>query len=263
MIRWVDEGLLLSVRPHGESAAIVEALTRGHGRHSGLVHGGQGRRRRPGLQPGNRVALHWQARLEDHLGVFRVEAVEAAWSSVMQDEEALAALASALALLAAFTPEREALPNLYDATRTMLATLTDADTWPTAYVHWELGLLGVLGYGLSLDRCAVTGRREGLAWVSPRTGRAVSWQRGLPHADRLLPLPAFLWRGGAAADREAWRQAMRITGHFLGRRVAAAVHRGLPEARARLLAKFRSAPEPSGAANSREADGRLRRDVFR
>ena len=229
--------MLLWARPHGETAAVVDALTREHGRHAGLVRGGQTRRLRSILQPGNRALLQWNARLETHLGIYTVEITGGSWAEYRDDADAMAALASMIALLAAFLPEREPHPNLYAATVSTLKTLEEPDHWPTAYIHWELGLLRVLGYGLSLERCGATGTDEGLAYVSPRTGRAICRAAGAPYAGRLLVLPAFLC-GGGAADREQWHQAMRLTGHFLERKVAASVHRPVPEARSRLLSRL-------------------------
>ena len=225
------------MRPHGESAAVVDALTREHGRHAGLVRGGQGRRMRSILQPGNRAVLQWNARLEAHLGSYRIEIAGGSWAGLRDDGDAMAALASMIALLAAFLPEREPHPNLYAATVSTLETLGASHLWPTAYIHWELGLLGVLGYGLSLDRCGATGATSELAYVSPRTGRAICRDAGAPYADRLLDLPEFLPDGGGA-NREQWLKGFRLTGHFLERRVAASVHRPVPEARGRLLRRF-------------------------
>ncbi len=215
----------------------MDALTREHGRHAGLVRGGQGRRMRGILQPGNRAILQWNARLETHLGTYRVEIAGSSWAGLRDDGDAMAALASMIALLAAFLPEREPHPNLHAATLSTLETLAKPEQWPTAYVHWELGLLRVLGYGLSLDRCGATGVAEDLVYVSPRTGRAICREAGAPYAKRLLGLPAFLVKGGAA-DRASWHLAMRLSGHFLKRRVAASVHRPVPEARGRLLDRF-------------------------
>ena len=215
----------------------MDALTWEHGRHAGLVRGGQGRRVRGLLQPGNLAILQWNARLESHLGTYRIEIAGSSWAGLRDDGDAMAALASMIALLVAFLPEREPHPNLYAATRSTLETLAESEQWPTAYVHWELGLLRVLGYGLSLDRCGATGVAEDLMYVSPRTGRAICREAGAPYAERLLALPEFLVSGGAA-DRASWRQAMRLTGFFLERRVAASVHRPVPEARERLLHRF-------------------------
>ena len=45
-MEWSDEGLVLSARRHGESATVVNLLTREHGRHAGLARGGQGAKAR-------------------------------------------------------------------------------------------------------------------------------------------------------------------------------------------------------------------------
>ncbi len=181
--------------------------------------------------------MRWNARLQSHLGTFEVEVAGGTWATIRGDGDAMAAMASMIALLAGYLPEREPHPNLFDATLSTLATLAEPAHWPTAYVHWELGLLRVLGYGLTLDRCAATGAEDGLAFVSPKSGCAVSRDAGQPYADRLLPLPEFLLHGGAA-DRTSWLEAMRLTGYFLERRVAASVNRRLPDSRARLVDRF-------------------------
>ena len=81
---WQDEGAVISVHPHGESAAIIEVFTAAHGRHAGVVRGGASRKLAPVLQPGGQVSLTWRARLADHLGVFTVEPVRARWPPFRQ-----------------------------------------------------------------------------------------------------------------------------------------------------------------------------------
>lgn len=234
---WRDEGIVISVRRHGESAAIVEAFTSGHGRHAGVVRGGAGRRMAPLLQPGARLALDWSARLEEHLGHFRVDPIDTPLAAVLADRAALAALGSVAALIAAALPERAAHPGLYAATRDLVAGLGRAPDWRAEYALWELRLLAELGFGLDLGACAVTGATQDLAWVSPRSGRAVSRAAGAPWADRLLALPAFLRLGGGAADAAALREALALTGHFLETRLGPTLAReALPPARARAAA---------------------------
>lgn len=240
---WRDEGILISVRRHGESAAIVELLTRDHGRHAGVVRGGAGRRMAPVLQPGARLSLEWSARLEEHIGTFRVEPLAAVPATLMADGAALAALASLAALVGATLPERDAHPDLYARTLELTEALGRAPDWPARYALWELALLAELGFGLDLARCALTGTREDLAWVSPQTGRAASRTAGAPWADRLLVLPAFLrhpWDAPpGAADVEA---ALRLTGFFLEARVAPGLpHESLPAARGRAIEAIRRA----------------------
>jgi DNA repair protein RecO (recombination protein O) len=233
---WHDEGILLAVRPHGESSVIIEALTRAHGRHAGLVYGGQGTRLAPVLQPGAQLALEWRARLAEHLGHYRVEPLRSRAAAIMGDRAALAALNAIGALAIAFLPEREPDPALYDETLALADALAArAWNWPALYARWELSLLAALGFGLDLARCAATGERDDLAFVSPRSGRAVSRGAGAVWSDRMLPLPEFLL-GRGAPDIAAVRAALRTTGHFLETRACPAFEReALPEARARLV----------------------------
>lgn len=232
---WRDEGALLAVRQHGESAAIIEVFTAAHGRHAGVVPGGASRRLAPLLQPGAQLDVTWRARLEDHIGTFAVEPLRSR-AGLLGDRRALAALNAVCALLHVALPEREAHPGLYAATIGLLDRLGEGPDWPLAYVRWELTLLEDLGYGLDLSSCAVTGARDDLAHVSPKTGRAVTRGAAGPWADRLLPLPPCLLGQGPATAAEI-AAALVTTGHFLEHRLFPDLgHRPIPEARRRLAA---------------------------
>ena len=229
---WRDEGAVLSMRPHGESAAIIEVFTRGHGRHAGVVRGGASRRMAPHLQPGTQVSVAWSARLAEHIGAFTVEPVRSR-AHLLADRLALAGLTSVCALLSVTLPERDPHEALWQATVALLDGL--GDDWAAAYLRWEMLLLEELGFGLDLASCAVTGRRDGLAFVSPKTGRAVSLAAGGDWADRLFPLPEGMAGTGAMAVGSVM-QGLRITGHFLHRDLAESQSgRPLPEARGRFL----------------------------
>lgn len=233
-MEWIDDGIVLAVRPHGESAAVASLLTREHGRHAGLVRGGAGRRYRPVLQPGNRVHARWRGRLSEHLGTYTIELAQAAAAELFDSPAKLAALASACALAEAALPEREPHPTLYAATAQLLDALL-GDSWARAYVHWEVRLLAELGFGLDLEVCAATGANDGLVYVSPRTGRAVSASAGEPWRDKLLALPAFLREADATADSSGLAQGLALTGHFLETHVFAHRPKGMPAARQRLI----------------------------
>jgi DNA repair protein RecO (recombination protein O) len=238
MIEWRDEGAVLTVRPHGESAAIVEVFTAGHGRHAGVVRGGAGRRMAPLLQPGAQVEVVWRARLPDHLGAFAVEPLRSRAAQVMGDRLALAGLNAVTALLARVLPEREAHGALYARTVQLLDLLGQGEVWPLAYLRWEMALLEEMGFGLDLSVCAVTGQSGDLAHVSPRTGRAVSRAAAGVWAERLLPLPPVMLGQGEATGAEV-AAALAVTGHFLDRRLFASLgDRPVPAARARLLAEI-------------------------
>lgn len=239
MIEWQDEGLVIAVRPHGETSAILEVFTREHGRHGGVVRGGASRRMAAHLQPGGQVAVAWRARLDEHLGSFTVEPLRAR-AGLLGDRAGLAALNAVAALLHLSLPERAAHPRLWQATVALLDLVEAGGAgWSAAYLHWELALLEELGFGLDLASCAVTGARGGLAFVSPRSGRAVSLAGAGEWADRLLPLPAVLLAapGIAAAPAHELAAGLRLTGFFLERGLEPVLAgRPLPEARARLAA---------------------------
>lgn len=234
-MEWRDEGVLLSVRPFGERDALVTALTFEHGRHAGLVVAGRSRRTAPLLQPGNRLTLTWRARLESQLGHFAVEPQRLYAVLLVDDPPRLAALASATALLDATLAEREPHPRLYAALLTLLGRLGEAAAdWPETYVRFELLLLAELGFALDLARCAVTGSADDLAFVSPKTGRAVAAAAAAPWAARLLPLPGFL-AGRGAADPRQIAQGLRLAGYFLDRHIFGPADRPMPLARERLV----------------------------
>jgi DNA repair protein RecO (recombination protein O) len=239
-MEWSDIGLVLAVRPHGETSAIIEILTPGRGRHAGLVRGGRSRSMRPILQPGNRVHVTWRARLSEHLGNFSVEGDELAAGAVMEDRLALAGLNSACAMAVACLPERETHTPVYDGFQVLISALDDPDIWPALYVRWEAGLLADLGYGLDLDKCAVTGEVDELSHVSPRTGRAVCREEAEPYAAKLLELPGFMMGSGEIEPGDIG-SGLALTGYFLERRVLWQVDRQLPEARDRLILELERA----------------------
>lgn len=234
---WRDTGFVLTARRHGESALIVELLTEAHGRHAGLVRGGQSPKRRALLQPGNLVAASWRGRLPEHLGAFEIELLRPHAAGVIADADRLAALSSAAALIALALPEHEPHGDVFRGFAALIGALDSAD-WGARYVVWECGLLTALGFGLDLSACAATGVNDDLAYVSPRSGRAVSRSAGQPYRDKLLPLPGFLWRDAAPEDGDVVT-GLGLTGHFLQHHLLEPQGRTLPEARARLVERMR------------------------
>lgn len=231
-MEWQDDGIVLGTRPHGESSALVEVLTRAHGRHFGILRGGASRRMSPHLQPGTEVALRWRARVDAQLGIFTLEPLKSR-ADLMADRQGLMALNAVTSMLSFALPEREPHPRLYLHSGALL-DIALKPAWIFHYLNWEVALLDELGFGLDLASCAVTGSAEDLAFVSPKTGRAVSRGAAGPWASRLLPLPpALLGRQDSALGVA---QGMVTTGHFLSRHLAAAKDGHLPEARARLVA---------------------------
>src|SRR6266702_2343220 len=236
-MEWNDDAIVLSSRAHGESGAILELLTRDHGRHAGLVRGGASRRVKPSLQPGNSVHVQWRARLEEHLGSFTCELVRARAGELMDSRHALAGLNAFTAVTSAAMPEREAHAAVFLGGEILLDAMVADDTahWLPLYVRWEAGLLEALGFGLDLRECGATGAKEDLVYVSPRTGRAVSRDAAGIYASRLFKLPGFLQdnRNGEA-DGDEIAAGLALTGHFLLELALRPHGKQMPAARLRL-----------------------------
>ena len=218
-MEWRDEGTILGVRRHGENAVVLELMTREHGRHLGLVHGGRSRTKQPLLQPGNTVETRWRGRLSDHLGTYAVEPVRLRAGDLLGSAVALHGVQAASALLR-LVPERESHPGLAEGLQVLLDGLGDPAVAAVLMVRFELQVLDELGFGLDLRRCGATGRSETLTHVSPRTGRAVTAEVAAPYGDRLLELPRFLRGDRPAGDNRvgSWDDlaaGFALTDHFL------------------------------------------------
>ena len=238
-MEWRDEGVVIGCKRLGEGSSVLEAMTRGHGRHLGLVRGARSPKLAAVLQAGNSVALVWRARLDEHLGAFAIEPLELRAGRFLPSALALAGLGLIGALLR-LLPERDPHENLFEALLVLIETLDDDDRAPAALARFEARMLGECGFALDLEECAATGVRERLIYVSPKSGRAVSAEAGAPYRERLLPLPAFLCETeGAPASADDIADAFRLTGHFLERELFAPRGMKLPEARAAIVSAAR------------------------
>jgi DNA repair protein RecO (recombination protein O) len=218
-MQWQDQAIILGIKRHGETSVIAEVMTQVRGRHLGLVRSGRSRAMQPVLQAGNQVDVVWRARLDEHLGEFRVEPLRLRAARLMETATAVHGI-QAMAALLRLLPERDPHPHLYHALDVILEHQGDPPDAGELFVRFELAVLNDLGFGLDLGECAATGLRDDLVYVSPKSGRAVCRSAGEPWADQLLPLPAFLSNNrGMAADRTSLVEAFRLTGFFLHRHV--------------------------------------------
>ena len=247
-MEWTDEGTIIGLKGHGESAVILEVMTRHHGRHLGLVRGGRSQKALPVLQPGNSVALTWRARLDEHLGEYKVELLTSHAARLMAAPVALYGLATIAGLLR-LLPERDPHPGLHEALAVLIGHLDEAELAPALIIRFELAMLSELGFGLDLARCAVTGSPDDLSHVSPKSGKAVSRAAAQPYLDRLLKLPAFLveGQGGRRPSPADLLAGFALTGFFLRRHIYEPRGLGEPPERARLVELSRRGAElPTG-----------------
>jgi DNA repair protein RecO (recombination protein O) len=239
-MQWTDEGIVLGAKRHGEASAILELMTREHGRHLGLVRGGFGSRLRPVLQPGNTLNATWRARLDEHLGNYSVEGLALRAASFFSTPHAIYGVTH-LAALMRLLPERDPHAGLYEAFDEILGQLDDAILAAPMVVRFELRVLSELGFGLDLDRCVATGASGDLVYVSPKSGRAVSRTAGEPWADKMLRLPAFLREHDARPIGHDIADGFALTGYFLLRHVLEARGLALGDERAHFIAALNRA----------------------
>jgi len=233
-MEWIDEGIVLGVKRHGETSIILELLTRAHGRHLGLVRGGSGPRLRGILQAGNTMRATWRARLDEHLGLYLVEAANLRAAGFLDKALALHGVTH-LAALCRLLAEREPHAAIYDALQAILDRLEDPQAVGPMIARFELDFLAELGFGLDLAACAATGAKDELVFVSPRSGRAVSRAAGEPYRDKLMRLPVFLRQDGVPPSPDDLLDAFTLTGFFLDRHAFAPRGLSLPEARAQFV----------------------------
>jgi DNA repair protein RecO (recombination protein O) len=217
-MQWIDEGIVIGVRRHGEASAILELMTREHGRHLGMVRGGFGTRMKPLLQTGNTLSASWRARLDEHLGNFTVEPMRQRASNFFGAPHAIYGVTH-LAALMRLLPERDPHLDLYLEFEGILDRLEDAHWAAPMVARFELQVLTELGFGLDLEQCVATGTSTDLIYVSPKSGRAVSRDAGAPYADRMLRLPAFLRDHDSAPSGRDLADGLALTGFFLTRHV--------------------------------------------
>ena len=236
MMKWEDEGVLLSSRSHGENNAIIEVLTRQHGLHAGMVKYAYSRKQGHLLEPGLQLNLVWTARLSEHLGVFLIDKVKSRTSALIQNRHKLLGFNSIVSILLLTLPDRESCERIYEATIDLLESMELEKCWISGYVRWELLILAELGFGLDLSVCAVTGQDFDLAYVSPKTGRAVSESVGEEWKEKLISLPPFLTlsKGVIETDPSLLYRGMSLTGYFLEKWLIRSLDKSsLPEARNR------------------------------
>lgn len=234
-MKWQDQGVVLGARRYGESSWLVSLMTLDHGRHKGILRG-TGKSQLI-CQPGNNVQASWSARLSDHLGFWQLELISSPLVHFLSNPKGLLGLLALSSILEEILAERHPYPTIYETQVELISQIAaNNPLWLKNYVEFELLLLEQLGYGLDLSKCAVTGTTDTLSFVSPKSGRAVSLEAGLPYREKLLTLPNFLRpsisKKTERTDQQDWRDGLFLTGFFLSKTLFSS---GLPENRCRLF----------------------------
>ena len=236
-MEWRDKGILLATRPFGETSLIVDVFTPDHGKSSGVVRGGQSKKLKPILQIGAQIDLTWKARLEEHLGSFQVELIRSRTANVMNDRLLLAGMLSSATLINRFFPAGQVYKEFYESSETLFDLLQFSDIWTLGYFKWELEFLETLGFGLDLEKCAVTGSTEDLKFISPKSGRAVSQAAAGDWSSKLLPFPVAA--SGQVNSLEDVLDGLKVLQFFLEKKVLVAFGmEQLPAARSRFISSL-------------------------
>ena len=242
-MNWEDNAIVLSSKRHGETSSITNLLTEFHGRHAGYVQGAFSKKLRGVLQPGNFVKAIWRGRIENQLGNYKIELISGNVNNFFHDSIRLSGLSSACALCLNTLPEREECPLIYNGLLNLTSNhAVTNEQWIANYIYWELSMLSALGFGLDLGSCAVTGVKENLRWVSPKTGRAVCETIGLPYKNKLLKLPEFVNNNKNHPSLEDLKLGLKLTGHFFEYNVLSLFGKKMPQARLRFLDKILNSP---------------------
>ena len=245
MPEWNDIGIILSAKKYGEKGLIINILTKTHGRYVSWINNHKTKSILSSVQPGNLVKVFWKSRIIEQMGSFKIEEISSISGKIFDEKIKLQALISLCSLLEKFLPERQNYSEVFDATKAFLNLLAinndiDNKLWIKGYVKWEIGLLSSIGFSLDLKQCAVTGKKNNLYYVSPKTGKAVSKQGAGKFAPKLLKLPIFL---GAAEDvgssfNEEIIMGLNITTYFFKNKLLLSINdskiENLPQPRGRL-----------------------------
>ena len=236
-MEWRDKGILLATRPFGETSLIIDVFTPDHGKSSGVVRGGQSKKLKPILQIGAQLDLTWKARLEEHLGSFQVELIRSRTANVMNDRLLLAGMLSSATLINRFFPAGQVYKDFYESSENLFDLLQFSDIWTLGYFKWELEFLETLGFGLDLEKCAVTGSTEDLKFISPKSGRAVSQAAAGDWSSKLLPFPVAA--SGQVNSLEDVLDGLKVLQFFLEKKVLVAFGmEQLPAARSRFISSL-------------------------
>jgi DNA repair protein RecO (recombination protein O) len=208
-MQWRDESVVLSASSFSENSRIVTVFNRSIGKSSGLLRG-----TKSSIQAGDISDVTWRGKTIEHLGSFKIENIFSPFGHVFKDAYSLFAIECACAICINGLPIRALHEKLFDSLKELMIAISKGN-WYADYVFFEMLFLSEIGYGLNFSKCAVTGKKNGLYYVSPRTGCAVTKEAGIEYGDRLFQLPEFMISKSRIIAKSDMIDALKITGHFL------------------------------------------------
>ena len=216
-MRWQGEGILLDVRAYGESSALIDIFTLSFGRRVGLLKGALNKKNKSVVQPGNQLYLTWTSRIEENLGAFKVELIKSRFHKISEDRIGLELFNLICVLCSTFLPERVNFDELYHQTIKNIEGEYTIKEKLRKYIEWELELLKSLGFGLDLSKCVVSGLKDDLDFVSPRSGCAVSRKSSAGWEKKLLVLPKFLrgMNSDEILSKSDLENGLKLTEYFI------------------------------------------------
>ncbi len=235
-MKWQDEGIIIATKKYGDRSLIISLFTKNHGKRRGLVKLMNNK-----FQISNLLDVEWNARLPENLGFFKCELIESPSYHFFHDRLKNIAIISFTSILEKVLPEGEPYTLFYDHFLHFINIMKEENKiWQGYYLSLELLLLTQLGFKLDLSKCAVTGTKENLQFISPKTGRAVSTAIGISYADKLLSFPQILYDVYNNNIQENYpysefQSGLKITGYFLNKYLFLQLNIKVPEARSLMV----------------------------
>ncbi|MCR5225118.1 MAG: DNA repair protein RecO [Alphaproteobacteria bacterium] len=233
-MQWQENCIILSIKTFSENARIVSLFNETLGRTAGLVRG-----LKTPIQQGDISDVLWKGRLAEQLGTLKVENIFSPFPYLINNPLGVSMIDSACTLCVNGLPEKAPHPNLFNVMKSLFMSVNNGH-WLANYALFELAFLSEVGAGLDFSKCAVTGAKENLCFVSPRTGRAVIREVGEKYKDKLFSLPKFLIGEDDKPQLTDIFSALKITGHFLKMFFYGINNRELPLSRDYLLTELDS-----------------------
>lgn len=235
-----DEGYIIKTLKYGENSLIVTVLSIAHGKMTGFIKSAVSKKKLGIYQLGNKISFNAYARVEENMFQFRgVELLESNVVHFLSNPQKLAVLSSFCELFNSSIPDGEPLEGLVRSISQFMDNLDD-EMWLKNYAILEFRLLYFLGIGLDLGSCAATGTIENLAFVSPKSGRAVCLKAGLPYEDKLFKYPHFALNKNILPTKEEVMDLLKMNEFFLKKNFFEAHDLQFPLSRASLIENLRS-----------------------